>query len=164
VSNGNLTAVGDNTGAWESVRATRAATNTVFEFEVNLDNASPDQLIVGVENGADNFSVADTLPGSSDSNGVAIQLFSGNWYILRGGGAHQGPVSSPSPAQNQKITVACDKGAGTVAFYVAGTQIGSTETGVSLSSWFAYIANKGPSGQGTFNFAGPFSFGTNGAY
>jgi hypothetical protein len=166
LSNNNLTATDDGSGTFETVRANLPTAVSSFRFEVTLSGGStPTNASIGIDNGLTNFATANSVPGSADNNGVQVQLFSGNWYILRSGGVSQGPFASPAPASGQIVTVVGNQGAGTLAFYVNGAQIGATETGVSFSNWYADFSGKdGATSVGTANFSGPFSYGTGSAY
>jgi hypothetical protein len=168
LTNGNLTAAGDNGGSYEFVRATRGASSGATQFEVTVNSNS--NFIVSIEDGTQDFSTAGTsgavAPGDSShsATGFSFKYVNGNGFLafLYSGGTQQAPACTI--ANGDKLTFQLDRTANTIKVLLNGTQLGTTISSVSMSSWYAAFGVVASGAQLTANFAGSFSFGANAAY
>jgi hypothetical protein len=158
LSNGNLTATPTTDSGYEGVEATAAAGPAKYQFECTLASiyGSANSFVVGVSAGTADFSVINTLPGNSDGTGTCLQCHSSTWYLATNGSINNFGAATVAPGG--VITVAADEDAGTVKFFYDGVQIGTTQTGLSMSNWFAFTAGNGGLGAVTGNFTGPFAY------
>jgi hypothetical protein len=157
LSNSNLTEVGSAAdGATQMVRADTAKTGK-RQFEVTVDVAGVAKQVVGVDQGDTDLSADLAVPGTSVAHGVVLTIPGSGGYQIHKNGVNTQGNTGGAPAVGDVITVEYDSTAGSVSFYLthsgSTSQLGATETGVSLSSWYAIVGGEYNT-QRTANFGG----------
>lgn len=152
----------DSSGQAELVRANQSASGKRwFEVKVTSLPAINKAVLVGIDDGTTTLgpTAPSTEPGASTNTGVILSIFvTGSsgfaWDISKGASfGSAGTGATPFIALNDVIRVEFDTTPGgasdTVSFFVNGTQLGSTVTGLGTITTAAY-AVMGCEGQASF--------------
>lgn len=145
---GNLVATGQSgfNSAPISVRSTLARGGK-RQFEIVVGAKTNSVVHIGVDDGTDNLGDQGTTnfsrPGLNNSSGVTLKYpqFGNNFVIGVGGTAAQTAASAGNLANGDSLICVTDTVAGEVKFFVRRsgtiTQVGSTVTGLSFTSYYA---------------------------
>jgi hypothetical protein len=151
----------DSSGQAELVRANQSASGKKqFEVKATSLPAVNKAFVVGIDDGTTTLgpTAPSTEPGANTNTGVILSMFvTGSsgfaWAISKGSAFGGGGTGSTNLSLNDVITVEFDTTPGgasdTVSFYLNGTQLGSTVTGLGTITTAAY-AVMGCEGQATF--------------
>lgn len=153
LTNGNLTETGDIAdGAFQIVSADTAKTGK-RQFEVTATTVSAaNGLTVGVDNGGTDFSVDIATPGASVTSGCTFRTNGSGSFTIHVNGANTAGGALTVSA-GDVITCEYDTAAGTVTFYKNSVQIDLTQTGVTLTTPYAFVGGQS-NVQNTGNFGG----------
>jgi hypothetical protein len=148
----------DNSGVVEMVRSNQSASGKRwFEAKVTQLPAVGKSFIIGVEAGTATLGPStSTVPGINDSTGVVLSIFpaggANGWDISKGGSfGGAGSSATPNVALNDVIRVEFDTTPGgasdTVSFFLNGTQLGTTVTGLGTITTAAFAVFGSDGGQ-----------------
>lgn len=132
LSNGNLTANGGTTGAYNSVRATSGKSSGKHYFEVRLDTTS-----------ASNFNMIGIVPGvESMTIGFHLSSFGFGYYEQTGQKWNNniGATYGASYTAGDVIGVAFDASAGTLEFFKNGTSQGVAFTSIPAQTYYPVVS------------------------